>query len=226
VVQVNEAIKTYQEQKPWKFAHCWEMLRDEPKWSDKVLEVMQTPRVQKKQEPDGDDTPTQSDNDVSSIPARPEGRDSAKKRRASRFQDTSSSGVAVDMLKQMNERGQQMDEVDSKHKEELINIERAKYELAQQQLQVKKDISVESNNLTRELTHEKLKVQKEMKEAELKVQMRSIDVEQTKVDTQIMFTDTSKLAEGLREWVLKRQMDIMIRDGVRPAGAGSSSNGS
>ena len=52
---------------------------------------------------------------------------------------------------------------------------------------------------------------------------QALEVERMKNDTQIMFTDATKLASGLREWVLKRQMEIMIRDGVH-SNAGDSGN--
>ncbi|XP_039852806.1 uncharacterized protein LOC120711379 isoform X2 [Panicum virgatum] len=220
---VNEAIKEFQKTEPWHYGHCWEMLKDEPKWNEKVLEILQQNKGKSKQDASPTDTPTESAEEVSSLPARPEGRDSVKKRRATRFGDTSSSSVAVDMLKKMNDRGQEMDEIDAKHKAELMSLERAKFELQQKQWQAKLDMMFECSRLDREVTREQIKVQREGIEAQVKVQMQALEVERMKNDTQIMFTDATKLASGLREWVLKRQMEIMIRDGVH-SNAGDSGN--
>jgi hypothetical protein len=58
---------------------------------------------------------------------RPEGRDRVK-RRCSTVDDSASS-VAVEMLQKIHARGQQMDEHEAKQKEELVAIERAKFDL-------------------------------------------------------------------------------------------------
>ena len=149
---MNEAIKEFQKTEPWHYGHCWEMLKDEPKWNEKVLEILQQNKGKSKQDASPTDTPTESAEEVSSLPARPEGRDSVKKRRATRFGDTSSSSVAVDMLKKMNDRGQEMDEIDAKHKAELMSLERAKFELQQKQWQAKLDMMFECSRLDREVT--------------------------------------------------------------------------
>jgi hypothetical protein len=94
----------YEEKEAFQFLHCWKMLRNEPKWNDKVLELNNTP-TRKTQQPQGPCNPigTQPSNENATI-ARPEGRDSAKKRRFK--EDTASSSVAVEVLQQMQERNE------------------------------------------------------------------------------------------------------------------------
>lgn len=202
---MNDAIKEFQKKEPWHFHHCWEMLHDEPKWNNRVLEVTRSQGVKRSHDSaiPNRETEPQPAEAVPSPPSRPEGRDSAKRRKAPKMADTSSSSVAVDMLQKMHVRGQEMDELDNKHKEEIMTLEKAKFELQQKQWQAKMEIMQESN-----------RVQRELSEKQLKVQLEHLELEKKKEDSKIMFTDVSKLGYPLREWVLKRQMEILARDGI------------
>jgi len=129
-VQIKDAIKFYEQKKPWHFAHCWEILRDEPKWNDYMLQCSKSNQTEKdNQATQPLDTPPAPIPTAGAPIERPEGRDSVKKHRTS--VEESSSSVAVEMLEKIHVRGQQMDELEAKQKEELIDIERAKFDLQQ-----------------------------------------------------------------------------------------------
>ncbi|KAL5680071.1 hypothetical protein ACJX0J_006456, partial [Zea mays] len=69
---IDDAVKMYEEKEAFQFLHCWKMLRNEPKWNDKVLELNNTP-TRKTQQPQGPCNPigTQPSNENATI-ARPE----------------------------------------------------------------------------------------------------------------------------------------------------------
>jgi hypothetical protein len=107
---------------------------------------------------------------------RPEGRDSVKKRRTS--VEESSSSVAVEMLEKIHVRGQQMDELEAKQKEELIDIERAKFDLQEKALFAK----IEQGN-------KKLELQREISREQIKLQRDIMETTRFQTEAQIMFTD-------------------------------------
>lgn len=37
--RIEDAIKMYEQVEPFHFMHCWKILRDEPKWNEKILEI-------------------------------------------------------------------------------------------------------------------------------------------------------------------------------------------
>jgi hypothetical protein len=74
-VQIDDAIKMHEAVEPFQFMHCWKILRDKPKWNDKVLELNNSTS----QANSGSAAVAEGGNE-NSMPARPEGRDSAKKR--------------------------------------------------------------------------------------------------------------------------------------------------
>jgi hypothetical protein len=128
-VQINnDAIRAYEEKKSWQFAHCWEILRSEPKWNDYLLACSKPKQVNDKQPAAPPATPANATMPTAPI-ERPAGRDSVK-RRCSTVEDSASS-VAVEMLQKIHARGQQMDKQEAKQNEELVAIERAKFDLQQ-----------------------------------------------------------------------------------------------
>jgi hypothetical protein len=38
-LQIDDAVRMYEAVEPFQFMHCWKILRNEPKWNDKVLEL-------------------------------------------------------------------------------------------------------------------------------------------------------------------------------------------
>jgi hypothetical protein len=98
-----------------------------------------------------------------------------------------------------------------------MSLEKAMFDLRQKQWQAKFEMIQESNRLQRELTQHLTQEQlnlREMTEKQIKVQMDLMDTEHRKCDSQIMFTDVSKLNCPLCEWVLRQQMEILAQDGI------------
>jgi hypothetical protein len=38
-MQIDNAVKMHEATEPFQFMHCWKILRNEPKWNYKVLEL-------------------------------------------------------------------------------------------------------------------------------------------------------------------------------------------
>jgi hypothetical protein len=91
--QIDDAVKMYERTEPFHFMHCCKMLRNETKWNDKLLEVRSTPIIAKVDVDAASNL--QCGNDNAPV-ERPEGRDSAKRRRSR--EDTTSSSAAVQVL--------------------------------------------------------------------------------------------------------------------------------
>lgn len=174
---INDAIRLYNRIEPWQFVHCWEILRHESKWNDKVLELNSPTRFHGKQQspspavdrtaPLPSDTPTQSMHADSTPLERPEGRDSVKRRRSKASTESASSTVVVEMLKKMHEKFekfQEQDEQDSKYKEKLINIERARFEMQQKQWQAKYELSHKQIKVQRKTSLEQTMLQRDVME--------------------------------------------------------------
>ncbi|KAJ1288216.1 hypothetical protein BS78_02G073000 [Paspalum vaginatum] len=109
--RIDDAAKMYEDTEPWTFGHCWNVLRYEPKWNDKMLEINTVgtaTRVNQRVAVNSVDDPVEGGNIDNT--ARPEGRDSAKKRKARPCADTSASSAAIEVLSAMNARGQLKDD--------------------------------------------------------------------------------------------------------------------
>ena len=94
--QIDDAVKVYEQTETFGFMHCWKILRNEAKWNDRLLELNNTPpsvNAQANCRPMQGET--ENDNGA---PARPEGRDSAKKSRSKGIFEGSSSSTAVEVL--------------------------------------------------------------------------------------------------------------------------------
>jgi len=186
-VQINDAVRIFQEKAPWKLQHCWEKLRFEPKWNAKMAKAHTSTKSQKTTHPE-----TEGENSVplaDQFPARPEGRDNAKKRKNSTMPPQSESSAAVEMLQKIHERAEQTKETERKQKEELVNLAKAKFQLLQDNMKMK----AEDREWSRHLTEEQLRIKKVQAEASL-----------FQTESQIMFTDLNTLLPPIRDWVTKK----------------------
>jgi hypothetical protein len=89
--------------------HCWNILRHEAKWSDKMVEINSrgtSTKVNQQVAGNNQGEQGQSEHDDNGQPAQPEGRDSAKKCRSRGTADNVASSVAIEVLQSMNARGQ------------------------------------------------------------------------------------------------------------------------
>ena len=103
--QIDDVVKMYEKSEPFQFMHCWKMLRNEPKWNDKLLELS-TPSTSKLAATMGSNA--QQGPDDNAQVKRPEGRDTAK-RWWSR-EDTASSSATVEVLQQIHDRNKDTEE--------------------------------------------------------------------------------------------------------------------
>lgn len=218
--KIKDAIKVYEQKKPWHFAHCWEILRDEPKWNDYMLECSKSKQTEKdNQATQPLDTPPAPIPTAGAPIERPEGRDSVKKRRTS--VEESSSSVAVEMLEKIHVRGQQMDELEAKQKEELIDIERAKFDLQQKALFAKIEQGNKKLEIQREISRDK-----EISREQVKLQRDIMETTRFQTEAQIMFTDLNSWHPAVRFWITKKQRDILIKEGINPDEVESASGAS
>ncbi|KAL6639487.1 hypothetical protein ACP70R_023217 [Stipagrostis hirtigluma subsp. patula] len=101
--RIEDAVKMYEAAEPFQFMHCWKILRNEAKWNDKLLELnshsASTGGRGFSQE-DLEPVAVPEEVNLSNPLARPEGRDSAKRKRAT---EASSSSSAVDVLHRIHE---------------------------------------------------------------------------------------------------------------------------
>jgi hypothetical protein len=108
------------------------------------------------------------------------------------------------MLQKMHERGQEIEEQDAKQKQELIDMEKERLELQKMQWQRKLELMEEQNRLKKE----------------------EMETNRFMSESQLMFKKLDGLDPAIRDWVVKKQLDILIRDGVRPPNQGSSGSDS
>ncbi|PUZ75736.1 hypothetical protein GQ55_1G230300 [Panicum hallii var. hallii] len=193
--KVKDAIIVYEQTKPWQFAHCWEIMREEPKWNNYLLECNKPKQPVNK---DNQPAPALETPATRAQIERPEGRDSVKKRRAA--VEESSSSVAVEMLQKIHNRGQQLDEQEAKQKEELIAIERAKFDLQQKALLAKIEQGEKKIELQREISCD----QREVSLEQIKLQRDIMETNRFQTEAQIMFTDLNSFCPSVRFWIAKK----------------------
>ncbi|KAJ1283207.1 hypothetical protein BS78_03G110600 [Paspalum vaginatum] len=212
---INDAAKLYEEKESWTFEHCWNMLRYEPKWSDRMIELNTIgtyTRVNQRVAVDAVGDPLPGENADNT--ARPEGRDNAKKRKARASAADSQSSAAIEVLSAMNARGQQKDEKEDTQMAQILERKDAKIEL-QQNL-----IAMQREDMEKRYEIEKEKLLLTREEVELRKQQNT--VEMMKAEAHFMGQDVEKLAPHLREYYLTIQREIMERHGIRSAPGSTS----
>ncbi|WVZ54709.1 hypothetical protein U9M48_005467 [Paspalum notatum var. saurae] len=181
---IDEAVKMFEDSEPWTFMHCWAILKNEAKWSDKMVELNTNGEL-----------------------ARPEGRDTAKKKRARPTVDTSVSSTTIEVLQSMNERGQIKNDKEDSQMAQILQRKDAKIELQQnmialQREEMEKRWEIEKEKLS--LTREEVEMRKEQTKVEL-----------LKAEAHFMGQDLDKLASHLKEYYISIQREIMDRHGIR-----------
>lgn len=132
--RIDDAAKMFEESEPWTFIHCWNVLRHEPKWNERMVEINTigtATRVNQRLACNIGGEPIPSENADNGELARPEGRDSAKKRRSRGGADTSASSTAIEVLQRMHERGQLKDDKEDTQMAQILQRKDAKIELQQ-----------------------------------------------------------------------------------------------
>ncbi|WVZ78110.1 hypothetical protein U9M48_025873 [Paspalum notatum var. saurae] len=193
--------KLFEEKEPWGFMHCWRILRDEPKWNDRVLELNNTQPAHGQQK--GSPTPPADGSNVDL--ERPEGRDKAKKMRTKRMCDTSESSTAVEVLQMMNsdretrmhKQDDQMAEILSR-KDEKIKIQKEMLENQKREIEMRQKQHEDSMLAT--------KTNQEIRLMESEAQLLN-------AEAGIMSMDLDKLAPHIRAYYTGMQKRIMERRG-------------
>ena len=130
--QIDDAAKLYEDTESWTFEHCWKILRHEPKWNDKMIEIGMVgtgTRVNQRVPVDAAAEPMPGENADNT--ARPEGRDNAKKRKARACAQDSQSSAAIEVLSAMNARGQLKDDKEDTQMAQILEMKDAKIQLQQ-----------------------------------------------------------------------------------------------
>ena len=214
--QIDDAAKLYEDTESWTFEHCWNILRHEPKWNDKMIEIDTVgtgTRVNQRVPVDAAAEPMPGENADNT--ARPEGRDNAKKRKARACAQDSQSSAAIEVLSAMNARGQLKDDKEDTQMAQILERKDAKIQLQQNLIAMQR----EDMEKRYEIEKEKLVLNRE----DLELRKENTKVEMLKAEAHFMGQDLDKLAPHLREYYLTIQREIMERHGIRSAPPGSTS---
>ena len=208
----------YEDSEPWTFMHCWNILRYEAKWNDKMLEINSggtSTRVNQQVAANSPAEQVQSEHGDTDQPPRPDGRDTSKKRRSRAGADNSASTTAIEFLQSINKRGQLQDEKEDSQMREILQRKDAKIELQQTMLALQREEMTKRFELEKEklvLTREEVEMRKEQTK-----------VEMLKTEAHFMGQDLDKLAPHLKEYYISIQREIMERRGIQiPPGNNSS----
>lgn len=195
-------MKVFEEKEPFSFMHCWRILRDEPKWNDRVLELNNTTPSgggQQKGSPMQGETGNVD-------PARPDGRDKAKKMRAKApMLDASSSSTAVEVLQMMTSSRETRIEKQDSQMAEILSRKDEKIRIQKEMLEnQKREIEM------RQKQHEDtlLATQKNQE-----IRLMESEAQLLNAEAGIMCIDIDKLAPHIRAYYTGMQKRIMERRG-------------
>ncbi|PUZ38834.1 hypothetical protein GQ55_9G227900 [Panicum hallii var. hallii] len=200
--RIDDAVKVFEEKEPFSFMHCWRILRDEPKWNDRVLELNNTTPSgggQQKGSPMQGETGNVD-------PARPDGRDKAKKMKAKApMLDASSSSTAVEVLHMMTSSRETRIEKQDSQMAEILSRKDEKIRIQKEMLEnQKREIEM------RQKQHEDtlLATQKNQE-----IRLMESEAQLLNAEAGIMCIDIDKLAPHIRAYYTGMQKRIMERRG-------------
>jgi hypothetical protein len=195
-------VKMYEITESFHFMHCWKMLRNEPKWNDKLLEVRSTPSVVKVAAAVGSNV--QHGNDNAPV-ERPEGRDSAKRRRSR--EDTASSSAAVQVLQQIHDRKINTEAQQDQQMHEILIMKEDKIQLTQKMFDLhKQDMEVRSK-----LKEEQLSINKQqlsLTKQDIEVRAKQSEAQLLTAEVGIMGANLEKLSPTVRSYYITMQRQI------------------
>ncbi|KAF0930215.1 hypothetical protein E2562_030860 [Oryza meyeriana var. granulata] len=199
--RIDDAVQMYERTEPFTIMHCWKILRNEAKWNNKFLELNNSTSLDGMSSPptQGHTAAGHAESGNENIDtSRPEGRDSAKRRRSKSFTETSSSSTAVEVLQRLQEKSektelkqdQQMAEILSR-KDEKIKIQRDLFNLQKK--------------------HMKMSMQQKKKENAIRE--KESEAQLISAESSIMSIDIEKVPPYLKNYYLGMQRQIMERRG-------------
>jgi len=195
-LQIDDAVKMYERTEPFTIMHCWKKLCNEAKWNNKFLELnnptsldgMSSPPTQGHAESGNENIDT----------SRPEGRDSAKRRRSKSFTETSSSSTAVEVLQRLQEKSEQTEQKQDQQMAEILSRKDEK-------IKIQRDLF----NLQKK--HMKMTLQQQKKEN--KIREKETEAQLITAESSIMSIDIEKVPPHLKNYYVGMQRQIMVRRG-------------
>ena len=188
----------YEAVEPFQFMHCWKILRNESKWNDKVLELnSNSAGIGGEGSSQANTAPTAvaDEGNENSIPARPAGRDSTKRKRVA---DASSSSTTVDVLQRIHDNREKCQQKEDEQMVQILTRKDEKLSLQREYLDLKKQ-QREENLILR-----KQEADNVAKQAEAQL---------LTAEAAIMAIDIDKVAPHLNNYYIGMQRLIMERRG-------------
>jgi len=191
----------YERTEPFTIMHCWKKLRNEAKWNNKFLELNNCTS------PDGMSSPPTQGHTVAGHAesrnenidtSRPEGRDSAKRRRSKSFTETSSSSTAVEVLQRLQEKSEKTEQKQDQQMTEILSRKDEK-------IKIQRDLF----NLQKK--HMKMTLQQQKKEN--KIREKETEAQLITAESSIMSIDIEKVPPHLKNYYVGMQRQIMVRRG-------------
>ena len=191
----------YERTEPFTIMHCWKKLRNEAKWNNRFLELNNSTS------PDGMSSPPTQGHIVASHAesgnenidtSRPEGRDSAKRRRSKSFTETSSSSTAVEVLQRLQEKSEKTEQKQDQQMTEILSRKDEK-------IRIQRDLF----NLQKK--HMKMSVQQKKKENAIRE--KESEAHLISAESSIMSVDIEKVPLYLKNYYLAMQRQIIERRG-------------
>jgi hypothetical protein len=203
--QIDDAVKMYEKTELFMFMHCWKLLRSEAKWNDRLLELNTSgAAVKASKTSQNPDTETQSGPENGDEP-RPEGRDSAKRKRSRGAGDAGSSSTAVEVLQQLNERNEKSEVKQEKQMEEILNLKGNKMKLGEKMYDLhRQDMEVRT----------KLKEEQSLTKKDIEVREKQSEAQLLTAEVGIMGADLGKLSPQVRLYYVAMQRQILERRGI------------
>ena len=188
----------YEAVEPFQFMHCWKILRNESKWNDKVLELNSNSAGtggEGSSQANTAPTAVADEGNENSIPARPAGRDSTKRKRVA---DASSSSTAVDVFQRIHDNREKCQQKEDEQMVQILTRKDEKLSLQREYLDLKKQQREENLILRKQEAHNVAK--------QAKAQLLT-------AEAAIMAIDIDKVAPHLKNYYIGMQRLIMERRG-------------
>ncbi|KAL6838230.1 hypothetical protein ACP4OV_031946 [Aristida adscensionis] len=192
--RIEDAVKMYEAAEPFQIMHCWKILRNEPKWNDKLLELNSSSAgTARRGFPEVDLGPAtvREEGNLNNQLDRLEGRDNAKRKRAT---EASSSSSAVEVLHRIHENREKCQQKEDEQMVQILARKDEKLSIQRELLDLKKQQS-EENLILRKLEAENV--------------AKQADAQLLSAETAIMGVDIDKVAPHLKNYYLGMQQQIM-----------------
>ncbi|KAF2924883.1 hypothetical protein DAI22_06g011100 [Oryza sativa Japonica Group] len=199
--QIDDVVQMYEKTEPFTFMHCWKLLHNEAKWNNKFLELNNSTSPDRMEPPStqGHTVAGHAESGNENIDtARPEGRDSAKRRRSKSYAETSSSSTAVEVLQRLQEKSEKTELKQDQQMVEILSRKDGK-------IKIQRDLF----NLQKK--HMKMSVKQHKKENEIRE--KQTEAQLMSAESSIMSIDIEKVPPYLKNYYLGMQRQIMERRG-------------